>query len=85
MKRVTGYEVSRDYIINQKIKKIIDDESKKPTAIADKAGIRRDTFSRIIRCQRPLYADEIVPICDAIGITIEDLFKEEEDHAKNST
>lgn len=71
-----GYKVKRDYSVNKRIKEIIDKEDKRPSAIADKANIRRDTFSRILRCQRPLYADEIVPICNAVGIQVDDLFEE---------
>lgn len=63
-----GYRVARDFQINQRIKDIIIREDKRPSAIADKANIRRDTFLRILRCQRPLYADEIVPICNAVVI-----------------
>lgn len=71
-----GHSVQRDYSVNKKVCQIIENEDKRPSAIADKANIRRDTFSRIIRCQRPLYADEIVPICNAIGISVETLFAE---------
>lgn len=73
-----GYSVNRDYSVNERIREIIRNEDKRPSAIADKAKIRRDTFSRILRCQRPLYADEIVPICRAVGISINDLFQTEE-------
>lgn len=73
-----GYSVKRDYSVNKRIKQIIENEDKRPSAVADKAKIRRDTFSRILRCQRPLYADEIVPICKAVGISINELFKKEE-------
>lgn len=71
-----GYSVKRDYSVNQRIKEIIDNEDKRPSAIADKANIRRDIFSRILRCQRPLYADEIVPICNAVGIAVDELFNQ---------
>lgn len=70
----------RDYTINRRIQKIISETDKKSTAIADKAGIERTTFSRIIHCKRPLYADEIQPICAAIGISVKDLFTEEVTH-----
>ena len=73
-----GYSVNRDYSVNERIREIIENEDKRPSAVADKAKIRRDTFSRILRCQRPLYADEIVPICRAVGISINDLFQTEE-------
>lgn len=73
-----GYSVNRDYSVNQRIREIIKNEDKRPSAVADKANIRRDTFSRILRCQRPLYADEILPICKAIGISVSELFQTEE-------
>ena len=77
-----GYKANRDYTVNKRLKKIIDDEDKRTTAIADKAGIRRDTFSRILKCKRPLFADEIIPICSAVGISVEELFDEAtESHA----
>jgi hypothetical protein len=69
-----GYNANRDYSVNQRIREIIENEDKRPSAIADKANIRRDTFSRILRCQRPLYANEIMPICKAIGIGVDELF-----------
>ena len=37
-------------------------EDKKPSRIADKAGIRRDLFSRILAMRRPVYADELLPL-----------------------
>lgn len=70
-----GYSVVRDYSVNMEIKRIIESEDKRPSAIADKSNIRRDTFSRILRCQRPVYADEIIPICKAVGIGVDKLFK----------
>lgn len=69
-----GYKTKRDYSINERLRSILESEDKRTSAIADKAGIRRDTFSRILKCKRPLFADEVVPICNAAGIGIEKLF-----------
>ncbi len=63
--------MARDYSINQKVHDFIRENDKKPGAIADKAGIRRDTFSRIINGRRPIYADELIPILTAAGMTLE--------------
>ena len=65
--------MERDYTINQNVARIIEDNDKKPTAIADKAGIRRDTFSRIIRSRRPIYADELMPIVRALGVPLSEV------------
>lgn len=64
------------FVVNKNIKRIIDDTDKRPGAVADKAGIRRDIFSRIMHCKRPVYADEVIPIAAALRVSIEDLFRE---------
>ena len=38
--------------------------------------MRRDTFSRIVRCKRPVYAHEVCSIAAALGVPIDELFKE---------
>lgn len=65
--------MERDFTINRNIKRIIDQNDKRPGAVADKAGIRRDTFSRIIHSRRPVFADELVPITLALGVQLEDV------------
>lgn len=66
-----GYKAKRDYQINQRLSQFILDNDKRPSILADKAGIRRDTFSAILASRRPLYAEEIVPICNAVGCSVE--------------
>lgn len=67
--------MSKGYEINRTVKKHIEDTAKKPSVIADRAGIRRDVFSRIINCKRPIYADEVPGICTALGVSVEELFR----------
>ena len=62
------------YSTNRKVRELIVAKDKKITAVADRAGIRRDTFSRIVNSKRPIYAEEIKPICKAIGVGVEELF-----------
>ena len=64
------------YAVNANIKRCIDELDKKPSAVADRAGIRRDIFSRIIHSKRPVYADEVIPIAMALGVSLDELFKE---------
>lgn len=66
--------MTRGYEVNKALKRHIEENAKKPSAIADRAGIRRDVFSRIINCKRPVYADEVPGICAAMGISVEALF-----------
>lgn len=65
-----GYKVKRDYQINQRLNKYILENDKRPSRLADKAGIRRDTFSAILGGRRPIYAEEVVSICNAAGCTV---------------
>ena len=67
----------KPFTVNKNVKRIIDDADKRPSAVADKAGIRRDIFSRIIHCRRPVYADEVVPLATALQVSIEELFRAE--------
>jgi len=70
--------MERTYAVNKKIEEIIERDAKKQSAVADRAGIRRDTFSRIINRKRPVYSDEVLPICYALGVSVEELFDETE-------
>lgn len=67
--------MKRDYRVNRNIKRILDENDKKPGAVADRAGIRRDTFSRIIHSRRPVYGDELVPIALALGVSLEEVIQ----------
>jgi len=66
--------MNREYELNRSLKRHLDETAKRPSVIADRAGIRRDVFSRIINCKRPIYADEVPGICAALGVTVEALF-----------
>ena len=63
--------MQRDYTINRLLAEYLQQNDKKPGAVADRAGIRRDVFSRIIHCRRPIYADELIPILNASGLPME--------------
>lgn len=63
--------MARDYSINKAIHDFIQENDKKAGAIADKAGIRRDTFSRIVNSQRVIFADELLPILNAAGMPLD--------------
>lgn len=61
--------MERSYEINKRLRDFIKAQDKRPTAVADKARIGRDIFSRILNCKRPIYADEIPAIIAAAGCT----------------
>lgn len=76
--------MARDYSINRAVCDFIRQNDKKSGAIADKAGIRRDVFSRIINCRRPIYADELVPIVNAAGMSLESVLATLGDEGKGA-
>ena len=76
--------MAQQFLVNKNIKRLIVEMDKKPTAVADRSGIRRDIFSRIINCKRPVYADEVVQIADAMGVAISVLFDENVEEAEVS-
>ena len=69
-------KMRRSFTVNKNIKRYIGEMDKRTSAVADRAGIRRDVFSRIVNCKRPVYADEVIPIARAMGVSIESLFDE---------
>lgn len=66
-----GNAVKRDYSINERLRKFIAQNDKMPTRIADKAGIRRDSFSNILSCKRVVFAEELPKIAEAAGCTVD--------------
>lgn len=68
--------MDREYTVNRNIEKHLSEQSKKQAVIACAAGFSPAVFSKIVRCKRKVYADEVVPIADALGVPIESLFVE---------
>ena len=66
-----GNAVQRDYSINERLREFIEKHDKMPSRIADKAGIRRDTFSNILSCKRVVFAEEVTKIAEAAGCTVD--------------
>lgn len=71
--------VKRDYSINERLRNFISIHDKMPSRIADKAGIRRDTFSNILACKRVVLAEEVSKIAEASGCTVSYLLGTEEE------
>ena len=76
--------MERTFEINKRLKDFVQKNDKRPTSIADKAKIRRDVFSRILNCKRPIYADELVSISSAAGCTLRYLLGIEECSEKDT-
>lgn len=69
-------KLERDYLVNKNIQRIIKEKGLKKTAVAKWAGIKYATFCMKCNCQRAVYAHEVWPIAAALGVPIDELFKE---------
>ncbi len=43
--------------------------------LADRLGVDRSTVTRIENGQRPVRVDELLPLCEALGVTLVDLLR----------
>lgn len=59
--------------VAQKIKALVDSKGVTYTFIASKTGIPVDAISRSFSGKRRLPADEMIAICEAVGIDLNDL------------
>jgi len=64
-------KAKRDYTVNETIRDFIEENGLRPERIADRAGIKRETFARMLKCKRVIYADELIPILNAAGIPLD--------------
>lgn len=62
--------------VNKNIRRLLQETGQRQADVADRAEIGRKVFSNIVRCKRKVYADEVVPIAAAMGVTVESLFME---------
>lgn len=64
------------------LKKYINDSCLKQSAVAEKSGIRKDTFSRILNGKRRIFGEEIARICLALGKSFDEIINYGDDDAK---
>lgn len=70
------------FVVNKNIARILKEKGIRQKEVALKAGFGVMVISNIVNCKRNVYADEVVPIALALGVQIEELFREER---KNQT
>lgn len=57
--------------VYQKVRAYIDENGLKQVAVAEKAGIPKNTFNAILNGKRILYADDLRSICLALNVSPE--------------
>ncbi len=60
--------------ISENIYKIIKDNNLKQSAVAKSAGYSTQVFNNMVKGRRKIYADELPNICQALNISINELF-----------
>lgn len=62
--------------VNMNIKRCLRRTGKKQKDVALASGFSPAVFSNMDRGERKVYADEVAPIAEALGVPVEDLFME---------
>lgn len=57
--------------VYEKVRAYIDENGLKQVAVAERAGIPKNTFNAILNGKRTLYADDLRAICLALNISPE--------------
>lgn len=57
------------------LEKVIAERGLKKKAVAEKANIRADKFSKILRGKNRMFAEEMAGICNALDMTVEEVME----------
>lgn len=60
--------------VSDNIYKIIREKNYKQSAIAVAAGYNPRTFNNLLKGRKRITSNDIIPICNALGVTPNDLF-----------
>lgn len=67
------------------IYRIIKEKNFKQSAIAIAAGYNRKTFNDLLRGRKMITANDIIPICNALGVMPNDLFSTDSEDAEEKS
>lgn len=59
--------------VRLKIKAIIEDRASSRSEIARRAEMKQQAFSSVLLCKRRLSADELLRICKALNMTVDEV------------
>lgn len=60
----------RDDTVNRRLKALLREKKLKQTEVAEKCGIAYQSLHRAVNGRRPIYAEELLPLAEAIGVDI---------------
>lgn len=62
------------YVVQKNIRKYLHLRKMKAKELAERVGMSPQVISNIVNCKRKVYADEIMPICKALGVSVADIY-----------
>lgn len=63
----------RDSGANRQLRRLLKTRNMRRWELSLRCGMRDEDLSRILKGQRPIYADELLPLALALGVRVEDL------------
>ena len=72
----------RDDTVNRKLKELLRKKKLKQTEVAEKCGIAYQSLHRAVNGRRPIYAEELLPLAEAIGVDVHTLLALDEPRDK---
>ena len=63
----------RDDTVNRRLKALMRQKKLKQTTLAEKSGIAYQSLHRAVNGRRPVYADELLPLAEALGVELSEL------------
>lgn len=65
--------MKRDYAANRELKRLLAERGMGTEELAARSGIGFDSLCRVLRETRPLYANELLPLARALGVSADAL------------
>ena len=64
------------YALNRNIKKYLNEKRITQRELGNQVGMSEAVISNIVRNRRYIYADELLPICKALGVSVAEIYAE---------
>ena len=75
----------RDDTVNRRLKELLREKKLKQTEVAEKCGIAYQSLHRAVNGRRPIYAEELLPLAEAVGVDVSMLLVLDEAHHEAKT
>ena len=73
--------MTNDFAVNRRVAAYILDKRLVKKTVDERWGVSPQVLSNVLTCKRKLYADEIIPLANALGVSVGYLLGEDEQTA----